>query len=789
MQVLHLPQSSIDRQFDPDRLDQTIEYYETIIDRGDEAHLNYWYLGIAYLLQEREIDAQATWFIPFERVSEKSRISPLTPNSGGTGIESPPELGDLGGVWVVDLTFQTPFENDSVDVEALTHDLASTLDRIATEKLTLNCLDNAWLISQYLREVDAAHLNNLFRSILLEIKLERFDPETLPDLDAATILGDAENREFDRQLLANLLTAILYYPSTEVCEFIEQCLIYLPKCQDESIAIVVDAVLALEHKFGSQAFFIEALEKCLAVQPDNIATLNALSKLYCNDRDYQQAINIANRAYELCGNLISKIVTNNTIIRAILTSGDWLNADGIIDRHYRLLSELVDREDELLPANTSHLVIGAAVFIACVTDRPEYFRSLQNQIAKKYLQSTQYRLPNRSRSVGFAQSIAPSSLAKRSGVIRIGYLASTLRKHSVGWLSRWLWQYYDREKFQVFNYCINQNPDDPFYQQWFGDRADVSYCFGDNVDEIIDRIQADEIDILVDLDSLTLNLTAKILAAKPAPVQVSWLGWDATGLPTVDYFMADRYVLPDNAQEYYQEKIWRLPHSYLAVNGFEIGIATLKRRDLNIPDDAIIYWSGQVGHKRHPDTVRSQLRILKAVPNSYFLIKGDTDPQIVREFFGRIAAEEGVEFDRLRFLGKVADEYTHRANLAIADIVLDTFPYNGATTTLETLWMGIPMVTQVGQQFAARNSYTFMVNAGIEEGIAWNAQEYVEWGVKLGLDRELRMQVREKLRLNRQTAPVWNAKQFTLDMEAAYRQMWAIYQAKQQEVVEDDSNN
>lgn len=727
MQVLHLPQFSIDRQFDPDRLDQTIEYYETTIDRGDESNLNYWYLGIAYLLQEREIDAQATWFIPFE--------------------------------------------NDSADVDDLTSDLADTLDRIANEKLTLNCLDDAWLIGRYLREVDATHVNNLLRLILLEIKLERFTPETLSDLDAAAVLKNAEDREIDRQLLANLLTAILYYPSTEVCEFIEQCLICLPRCQDESIAIVVDAVLALEHQFGSQAFFIEILEKCLAVQSDNIATLNALSILHCKDRNYNQSIKLSHRAYAMCDELVAKIVTNNTIIRTTLSSGNWLNVDEIIDRHYHLLSELVDREDELLPANTSHLVIGAAVFIACVTDRPKYFRSLQNQIAKKYLQSMQYRSPDR--------SIAPSSLAKRSGVIRIGYLASTLRKHSVGWLSRWLWQYHDREKFQIFNYCINQNPNDPFYQKWFEQRADVSYCFGDNADEIIDRIQADEIDILIDLDSLTLNLTAKILAAKPAPIQVTWLGWDATGLPTVDYFMADRYVLPDNAQEYYQEKIWRLPHSYLAVKGFEIGIPTLKRRDLNIPDDAIIYWSGQVGHKRHPDTVRSQLRILKAVPNSYFLIKGDTDPQIVREFFGQIAAEEGVEFDRLRFLGKVADEYTHRANLGIADIVLDTFPYNGATTTLETLWMGIPMVTQVGQQFAARNSYTFMLNAGITEGIAWSQEEYVEWGVKLGLDRELRMQVREKLRLSRQTAPVWNAKQFTLDMEQAYRQMWEIYQQQQ----------
>jgi predicted O-linked N-acetylglucosamine transferase (SPINDLY family) len=541
MQLLHLLQFSITRQFDADNLDQTIEYYETIIDRGDKSNLNYWYLGIAYLLQEREVDAQATWFIPFE--------------------------------------------SDAADLEALTHNLADTLDRIATEKITLNCLDDAWLISQYLREVNATHVNNLFRSILLEIKLERFSPETLSDLDAAAILENAEDREIDRQLLANLLTTILYYPSIAVCAFVGQCLVYLPDYQAESIATVINAAIALEHQFGSQTFFIEVLEQCLAVQPDNVATLNALSRLYCNARDYKQALKSSTYAYDLCDSLINQIITNNTIIRAILSSSDWLNADEIIDRHYHVLSELVDREDKLLPENTSQLIIVAAVFIVCLADRPEYFRSLQNQIAKKYLQSMQDRSPDR--------SIAPSSLAKRAGVIRIGYLASTLRSHSVGWLSRWLWQYHDREKFQIFNYCINQNPNDPFYQQWFEQRADVSYCFGDNADEIIDRIQADEIDILIDLDSLTLSFTAKILAAKPAPIQVTWLGWDATGLPTIDYFIADRYVLPDNAQDYYQEKIWRLPHSYLAVNGFEVGIATLKRRDLNIPDDAIIYWTSR----------------------------------------------------------------------------------------------------------------------------------------------------------------------------------------------------
>lgn len=129
----------------------------------------------------------------------------------------------------------------------------------------------------------------------------------------------------------------------------------------------------------------------------------------------------------------------------------------------------------------------------------------------------------------------------------------------------------------------------------------------------------------------------------------------------------------------------------------------------------------------------------------------------------------------MKFLPQVALEATHRANLAIADVVLDTYPYNGATTTLETLWMCLPLVTRVGQQFAARNSYTMMMNAGITEGISWTDEEYIEWGIRLGKDAKLRQEISWKLRQSRQTAPLWNAKQFTREMEKAYEQMWANY--------------
>jgi predicted O-linked N-acetylglucosamine transferase (SPINDLY family) len=151
------------------------------------------------------------------------------------------------------------------------------------------------------------------------------------------------------------------------------------------------------------------------------------------------------------------------------------------------------------------------------------------------------------------------------------------------------------------------------------------------------------------------------------------------------------------------------------------------------------------------------------------------DQESLKTFYAEIAESVGVDCDRLKLLPQSPTEAIHRANLRIADVVLDTYPYNGATTTMETLWMGIPMVTRVGQQFAARNSYTMMINAGITEGIAWTDEEYVEWGIKLGTDENLRQQVAWKLRKNKRTAPLWDAKKFTHEMENAYEQMWLNY--------------
>jgi len=145
----------------------------------------------------------------------------------------------------------------------------------------------------------------------------------------------------------------------------------------------------------------------------------------------------------------------------------------------------------------------------------------------------------------------------------------------------------------------------------------------------------------------------------------------------------------------------------------------------------------------------------------------------------RTQAEQlGVNPERLRFLPPVDSEYVHRANMqTLADVVLDTYPYNGATTTLEALWLGIPLVTRVGQQFAARNSYAFLTQCGITEGIAHSASEYIAWGVRLGTDAQLRQDIRQRLLASRRTSPLWHGQRFAQELGQAFQAMWRIYQA------------
>ncbi|PZO42675.1 MAG: O-linked N-acetylglucosamine transferase, SPINDLY family protein [Pseudanabaena frigida] len=709
---------------------QIIQLSQESIDIDPNLGINYCYLGLAYLLQDKIDEARKIWSLGLEK---------------------------------------------STSIDLYTKELYEILRQEFFRQEALKEYQIAWEICQNIRFIEPKDFDNLVRICVLSLKLKTFIAETLQDLDFINLIQSGVDINDDS--LLNLIVNIAYapIPKEECIEFIGFCAPYI---QDTENCINHLLYLAIKFRLDLALKFIDI---CHKVSPNNIKVLGCLSNLYINDYQYSKAIEVTRQLVrDFSGNTLDRIASNYLLLSALMSAGgQWQEAEELFKKLQSLLSQIIEQNPVDIPKMYLSQISMTCFFAPYFQDSPKFNRDLQNQIMNLFQSNIQHIYPELVQKFKKNRQLRKGN--KQNRKIRIGYLTTSLRQHSVGWLARSLFQHFDRDSFEIYGYFPEYKLGADFLEEWYIGRMHKVYresveYWGAHF-AIAEQIDRDEIDILVDPESMTSVINLEILSLKPAPLQVTWLGWDASGLPAIDYYIADSYSLPDNAQDYYSEKIWRLPQSYIAVDGFESTIANLSRRELGIPADGIIYFSSQKSYKRHPETVQAQLQIIKQVPNSYFLIKGLSDEDLVQNFFYEIADAEGVERDRLKFLPYAKSEAEHRANLAIADIVLDTFPYNGATTTMETLWMGIPMVTLVGEQFSARNSYTMMKNAGITEGIAWNFQEYVEWGVRFGNDANLRQEVAWKLRQSRKDSPLWDGRQFAREMEKAYRQMWEIYNA------------
>jgi predicted O-linked N-acetylglucosamine transferase (SPINDLY family) len=705
-----------------------VHYYEEALEIEPENYAHYWYLGLAYLLLGEEDEAQATWLVAM---------------SQGT-----PE-----------------------EIEDWTSHLIEILLTEAERQESLGDYQKSWLIRGHLQEIAPTLIANLLALISLSIKLGYFQVELLTEWEIIEIIQETNSQYIDLQSLLKAVEIVLQYPSQESLDFTQVSLPHLVQLSESFLQNIFTVLISSAYQQRQPLFAAQIAEVCLQFYPGNLYILKHLWSFYTYAREHEKIIETAQQFYENSISLSQKVFGNYQLIQSLMGAGAWNEVKAIAQRHQDLLREIIKekpKELALFVRNSFICVTGSLLYLE---DNPQQNRYFQNQIASLFQQDYCQRVTNAGIDIP-SLSIRNNQVSKsKNKRLKIGYIAHTFRQHSVGWLSRWLFEYHNRELFQIAIYMINQIEDD-LTQGWFRKNADIIYNLKPDALTIAQQIAKDEIDILIDLDSITLDVTCQVMALKPAPIQVTWLGLDASGLSSIDYFMADPYVVPENAENYYAEKMWRLPDTYLAIDGFEVGVPTLRREDLGIPIDAVVYLSAQNGFKRHPDTIRLQMKIIKEVPNSYFLIKGVGDEERIQQLFKQIAESEGVNPHKLIFLPRDINEYTHRANLKIADVVLDTYPYNGATTTLETLWMGIPLVTRVGKQFAARNSYTFLCNVGVEEGIAYTDEEYINWGIRLGKDETLRQQIAWKLQKSKQISPLWNTKKFAKEMENAYQQMW-----------------
>jgi predicted O-linked N-acetylglucosamine transferase (SPINDLY family) len=696
---------------------QVSQFYEELIEREPLEISHYWYLGLAYLLEAREEEAQTTWLFVLSQGDEQEVM-----------------------LWTVDLV--------------------NILDGEARRQLELGNLETSWLIRGHIREISPDNIDNLLRFILLAIDLNYFDKEQLKAWLFVDVLKTNNFQSLDLGLLVEVLEKFLDSQIPETVPYLEA--IFQSHCQRQTFIKVVEAKVPSLAR-NNKPLAIDIINTCLAVEPEQIYLLAELYQCYFDNRDFAAAIQVANQLKTSCQGLPSQAVADFIALYVKLFSGDWVDIKADIEEYAESLQKSIANQECPRLLDKPYITILSP--LTYLEDNPRKNRYISNCIGQLF----QEYVRNNSK----CNYLQKSTIKDSKKVLKIGYIAHTLYNHSIGLIARWLMKYHDYNEFHVSLYLVSQK-EDIITEIFFKNQVNACYNLAIKPRLIAEKISQDNIDILVDLDSITNNATCQVMALKPAPIQVTWLGFDASGIPAIDYYLADNYVLPADAQEYYREKIWRLPNSYICVDGVEVASPSLRRDDLGIPEDAINYLTVQTGVKRNPETIRLQLQVLKAVPNSYLSIQGLSDAKSVEKLFFKVAEEEGINYERLKIF-PLYPTGIYRANLRIADVVLDTYPFTGGMTTLDVLWMGIPLVTKVGQQWSSRNSYTLMVNAGISEGIAWSDEEYIDWGIKLGKDEQLRRKVIAKLDESRKTSPIWNARQFTKNVESAYRQMWQIY--------------
>ncbi|MCE9620018.1 MAG: hypothetical protein K8R92_08910 [Planctomycetes bacterium] len=362
--------------------------------------------------------------------------------------------------------------------------------------------------------------------------------------------------------------------------------------------------------------------------------------------------------------------------------------------------------------------------------------------------------------------------------IRVGYVSSDFREHAVAHFIEPVLAAHDRSTFELFAYYHHTAVDDvtrrlqTLVPNW---RSLV----GKSDDEIAKMVRDDHIDILVDLAGHAGLNRLPVFARKPAPVQVTWLGYpNTTGLTAMDYRITDAFADPPGMTEaFHTEKLVRLPGSFSCYRGPEKcpEVGPLPR----LKSGQITFGSFNIFAKITPEVIAVWARILKRLPTAKLFLKyRDLDtPTMTQSILGNFR-RHGVDAAQLRIMGDDPSHFTHMERYNSVDIGLDPFPYNGTTTTCDALWMGVPVVTLAGVSHVGRVGVSQLSNIGLPELIAKSKDDYVEIAVRLAGDVPRLTELRAGLRPRMLASPLSDIPRFTKNLEAAYLEMWKAYRGK-----------
>jgi len=490
---------------------------------------------------------------------------------------------------------------------------------------------------------------------------------------------------------------------------------------------------------GQVELGVKGLADALAIDPSYFSALQDLGNILLEVQHFEDGLAYCERAIAV--NPDAEFL-HGAVLCARGHLADWKRFDC-------QLSQLVD-------GIRSRKKVALPFEVMALADEPDLHR-LAAEIAMSARYSPVPTLP-------------PLTSYGRHDRIRIGYFSTDFGNHPVTHLLTGMFERHDRSKFEIYAFSFGVERQDSWRERVVGAVDHFLNVTLKSEQEITAVARSHEIDIAIDLNGYTSQCLPGIFVERAAPVQASYIGYLGTmATPCMDYLIADPIMVPKENRRFFSEKIAYL-HSYQCNDDKQsVPDKPLKKQDFGLPENAFVFCSFNNNYKILPETFDIWMRILKAVPGSVLWLYASNGTAIKN--LKSEAEKRGVDSSRIVFAAKVSYD-DHIARQRLADLFLDTHPYNAGATASVALRAGLPILTRLGESFAARMGASLLTAVGLPEIIAKTPEEYEALAINLATHPDRMASIRRKLADNLPTCALFDTERFTRNMEAAYIAMY-----------------
>lgn len=647
-------------------------------------------------------------------------------------------------------------------------------------------------IESYIKalSIDSKNIDATLKLSNLYIKKQQFDNAY------QILLAQCEDNSQDYRLFQNIANVLFHLSNNNLAlDAINWALILSPKSPE-----LHNTKGLIFQSLQKNAEALKSYHESLEYDPRNIEALNNIGAVYKNTGNLKEAISWFDKAITL-----NKKHANSITNKAECLLGIGENIDDAMDilvdsididsnnsRTYTLLGDAktikgenydalacyqkaleIDFKNRYSLAKLMHTARKICYWDLNIqldsnslsytneiytSETPFSFLSLEDAPEKQLLRSQHW-------SSVITKNIKTRDLSKRSNDrIKLAYFSADFHDFPGMHLMIGMLEKHDRSKFEIYAFSYGPNINDPMRNRIVNavdHFIDIKELSTEAVVELCDK---ENIDIAIHRNGFTAKSRSSYFARRVAPVQINYLGYPGSlGSTFIDYIIADKTVIPENQKSNYSEEILYLPDCYQPNDNMrDVAITKTTRNDFGLPEDSFVFCCFNNSYKISPEEFDIWMRVLLQVPNSVlWLYKSNVE--MVRNL-GKEAVKRGVNANRLVFADRLPQS-EHLARHKHADLFLDTFNYNAHTTASDALWTGLPVVTKIGQQFAARVSASLLNAIGASELITESEEEYEALIIKLASQPEKLKAIKEKIHSNRLSHPLFDTEKYTRDFE------------------------